>query len=315
MSVAAVFPVAWSGLTGRSDSTEAARIGAAIMDFPDAAEAIVVDVLDRGTRVGSAVWVVRAALHAAVRRGVPVIVLDRPNPLTGEHAEGPVADSMAGSSDALYGLPSRHGMTIGEVARWLNGKGTVGAALTVVPVRGWRRSEWPAGRGAASLRMAGADVTAEALILAGAFAQFEASNMAIAPHGKSGMRIGASWLDAERVADALGDRLMPGVRYTASRDRFTAKSGGSTALPSLRVEITDRDRASGWRAVAAVFATIRAAHADSLAVDGGMFDRIVGEPGFRAALAAGEDPDTVVDRALERVVDFRRRAAAFLLYR
>ncbi|MDA1080453.1 MAG: DUF1343 domain-containing protein [Gemmatimonadetes bacterium] len=298
-----------------ADTIEARRVRTLIDSLAAPLEAIVVDVQDRGTRSGPAPWVVLAMLHASTRRDIPIIVLDRPNPLTGEHTEGPAADSVAWASEALYGLPSRHGMTIGEIALWFNEVGQIGASLTVVPVRGWRRSLWPTDLGAAIAKIDGSDTRAESLILSGAFAPFDATNLRVHRHDNRSIRIGAGWLDANRLAQTLGDRLMPGVRYTASRDRFVDSSGRSVTLPSLRIEITDRDRASGWRVMAAVLATVRAAHRDSLSFDGTAFDFSTGTPRLRAAIEAGEDSDALVDDALGTVIGFRRRVRQLLLYR
>ncbi len=292
--------------------SDAARISGAI-DTLVGAHAIVVDLDDRGSRAGTAPMVLRATLHAASRRGIPVIVLDRPNPLTGERAEGPVPDSVGGASDALYGLPARHGMTMGEIASWFNDVGGIGAALTVVPVRGWRRSDWPTDLGAPAPTSAGAKIGPGGLVLAAAFAPFEATNLVMSAAGENGLRIGAPWLDAATVARSLGDQMRPGVSFAAGRERFSARPAVGS-LPSLRIEIIDRDRASGWRVVSAVLAAITVAHPDSFVVDAASFDRIVGNGRFRAALVAGEDPDTVVDDMLGAVVAFRRLVRPYLRY-
>lgn len=278
------------------------------------AQVIVVDVVDLGVRSGRAQGIVLAALSVAARRGLAVIVLDRPNPLTGEHAEGPAPDSLDGASDGVYGLPARHGMTIGEIARWFNESGSVGAALTVVPVRGWRRSHWPPQRGAVAGRNGVA--TTEQLILLGAFAPLAGTNLYVAPGAsRTEVRIGARWLDAHAIANALKDRVMPGLEFSAGRNGFGAAAEQGNLMPSVRVSLVDRDRGSGARALAAVLAQIRKAHGADLKVADATLDALSGSPAFRRGIISGDDSDAVIDRDLAAVVDFRRRTRAHLLYR
>src|ERR1700752_3578050 len=80
------------------------------------------------------------AMPAWAKGGVRVVVLDRPNPLGGALLEGNVADPSFASFVGLYPLAIRHGMTIGELAGYLNERHGIGCRLTVVPMRGWRRS-------------------------------------------------------------------------------------------------------------------------------------------------------------------------------
>ena len=297
-----------------ADARLLGRLVAAADSALGGAQAIVVDVIDLGTRTGRAPGIVLAALTVAARRGVAMIVLDRPNPITGEHAEGPAPDSLGGALDGVYGLPARHGMTIGEIARWFNESAKVGATLTVVPVRGWRRSLWPPARGMVAGKYGVA--TDEQLILLGAFAPLAATNLHVAPGpSKDEVRIGARWLDAPAIAKALKDRLMPGFEYTAGRDTFGARASLGTPMPSLRVSIVDRDRASGARALAAVLAQVHKAHGAALTLDVVAMDALVGSPTFRRGIISGDDSDAVIDRDLAAVIDFRRRTRAHLLYR
>src|SRR5262249_60322493 len=101
---------------------------------------VVVDLQDVGSRYYTFIWTMALAMRACARSGVRVVVLDRPNPLGGKLVEGNVADPTFASFVGLYPLAIRHGLTIGEIARYLNGEHALGCDLTVVPMRGWRRS-------------------------------------------------------------------------------------------------------------------------------------------------------------------------------
>jgi uncharacterized protein YbbC (DUF1343 family) len=300
-----------------ADLEQRTRLGAIVDSVTQGAQVVVVDLLDGGTRSSAAPWIMLASLRSAARQSIAVVVLDRPNPLTGEHAEGPAADSIQGASDALYGLPARHGMTLGEIARWFNMAGAIGAALDVVPVRGWRRSSWPSDRGMRSALPDGRPIEPAQLAMLGTFAPLTATSLAFEPGpGRNSVRVGAPWLDARGAGNALGDRLMAGMKFRAYRDEFPAGPGGSpTSMPCVGVDVTDRDAASGLRALLAILSTARKPHPERLTFDAPAFDRLVGSPAVRLALLAGDDPDAIADRYLAGVIDFRRRVRTVLLYR
>jgi len=110
----------------------------------DGLDLLVVDLQDVGTRVYTYVWTLTYCLAACAQKGIPVLVLDRPNPIGGELAEGPLLDLHYESFVGRAALPMRHGLTLGELARFCNDAMGLGADLHVVAMRGWRRSMlWP----------------------------------------------------------------------------------------------------------------------------------------------------------------------------
>ncbi|MBL8739270.1 MAG: DUF1343 domain-containing protein [Planctomycetes bacterium] len=110
----------------------------------DGLDLLVVDLQDVGTRVYTYVWTLTYCLEACAQKGIPVLVLDRPNPLGGELAEGPALDLHYTSFVGRAPLPMRHGLTLGELARWCNDVMGLGADVRVLPMQGWRRSMlWP----------------------------------------------------------------------------------------------------------------------------------------------------------------------------
>jgi len=105
---------------------------------------LVVDLQDVGTRVYTYAWTLTYCLEACAQKGIPVLVLDRPNPLGGERAEGQALDLAFASFVGRAPMPMRHGLTLGELARWCNDRLALGCDLRVLPMQGWRRSMlWP----------------------------------------------------------------------------------------------------------------------------------------------------------------------------
>ncbi len=104
--------------------------------------ALVYDIADVGVRFYTYPTTMTHCLEAAARAGIPVWVLDRPNPLRGDLVEGPVLDQPFSKLSAWHPFPLRHGLTSAEIARWANDRYGIGAELHVVPCAGWQRSMW-----------------------------------------------------------------------------------------------------------------------------------------------------------------------------
>lgn len=101
---------------------------------------LVFDVPDVGARYYTFIWTMALAMEAAMENGKKFVVLDRPNPLNGMETEGPILDMKFRSFVGLYPLPVRHGLTVGEIATWLQKKYFKDLALQIIPILGWQRS-------------------------------------------------------------------------------------------------------------------------------------------------------------------------------
>jgi uncharacterized protein YbbC (DUF1343 family) len=293
-------------------------------------ETLIVDLPDIGTRTWTFTGVMLYSMRAAARNHIPIVVLDRPNPVTGTRAEGPLLDAVLANPDepapgrpgkafALYPVPLRHGMTMGEMALLFNDRLKIGADLTVVPMEGWKRSMWYDETSLKWVRPSPNLPTLTSALIYPALVALEATNVSVGRGtAEAFQRIGAPWLKAREIADLLQDRGIPGVRFEA--ERFTPNSptdgkfGGQSIL-GVRIVVTDRDRVNAARVGAALVWAIAQTSRDSLKVRDVAFDERFGAARVREALLRGEDPDTVLDRELPATVAFRESIRAYLLYR
>ena len=292
-------------------------------------DVLVVDLQDIGTRTWTYVGVMLYSMQAAEKRGIPVLVLDRPNPLSGI-SEGPLLDSAlanpayptaAGTTNgfALYPMPLRHGLTMGEMAKLFQAQFKMGARLTVVPMRNWRREMWFDNTSLPWIRPSPNMPNITSALFYPALVPFEASNVSVGRGtGEPFQRFGASWLRADSVARLLEDLSLTGVNFRA--ERFTPQNPGDIkyagkTIPGIRLELTNRERVQPARIGAAILWALARVHGDSLKVTTPGFDLRMGSAKVREALQAGADPDAVLDRTLPAVIAFEKDARRFYLYR
>jgi uncharacterized protein YbbC (DUF1343 family) len=297
--------------------------GAAALAPPDSLlariDVLVIDLQDVGTRTWTYVGSMVYALRAAAAAHVAVVVLDRPNPITGTRVQGPLLDSALPSrAYALYPMPLRHGLTMGELALFYNDVLALHTTLHVVPARGWRRSAWFEDTGLPWVRPSPNLPSLTSVLLYPALVPFEGSNLSV---GRGTPRafeqLGAPWLDAQGMVVALDKLSLRGVRFAVDSFTPVAPTDGKYSgrpLPAVRIAVTDRDRLDVGRLGAALlWATARVA-GDSLRLDTLAVDLRLGNGAVRRALVAGADPNRVADREAHAIAAFERRARRYWLY-
>jgi len=293
-------------------------------------DVLVVDLQDIGTRTWTYVGAMLYSMRAAARRNLEIVVLDRPNPLSGLHPDGPILDSAIANPDeptaakpgrayALYPVPLRHALTMGEMARYFNAELRIGAKLHVVPATGWRRAMWFDETGLPWVRPSPNLPTLASATVYPALVAFEATNVSVGRGTTDAFqRVGAPWLPADRALALLQARQLPGVRF--ERSDFTpqgATDGKYSGRPlgGIRIVVTDRNQFSPGRTGAALLWAIHSVAPDSLVVRGPAFDERFGRPAMRESIMRGEDPDVVVSRDNAAVQAWWRHVAQYTLYR
>jgi uncharacterized protein YbbC (DUF1343 family) len=293
-------------------------------------DAMVFDLQDIGTRTWTYVGAMVYSMRAAARLHKPFIVLDRPNPLTGYAVEGPVLDSsLANPNDpapgrpglafAIWPLPLRHGMTMGELALYFNDVMKIHANLHVVPALGWRRDVWFDLTGLPWVNPSPNMPSLRSAMIYPALVPFEATNLSVGRGTLEAFQhIGAPWLNAAATAAILKDREIPGVRFFA--ETFTplnptdGKYAGQT-IPGIKIVVIDRSAMQAGRVGASLLWAIRKTAGTKLTIDNRAFDLRFGSPSMREALLRGEDPDVLIDKEYKAAYGFRETVRQYLIYR
>jgi uncharacterized protein YbbC (DUF1343 family) len=280
-------------------------------------DVLVVDLQDAGARYYTYPAAVATIMQAAVGARLPVVVLDRPNPIGGT-VQGNVQDSVTASAVARFPVAMRHGMTIGELARLANVVLGLKADLHVVPVRGWRRSMAFDATGLPFVPPSLNLRTLESLYHYPGLCLFEGTNLSVGRGSEAPFeQIGAPWIDTTALLTALRNASLPGVTFAGVR--FTPHSPGDgkysdTLLLGVRLTITDRATYDPTLTAAYMLSAIRRIHSTAFSFRPAQFDRLAGGPDLRWQVERGAPLSTIAAGWRDEVARFQAWRRPFLLY-
>lgn len=177
-------------------------------------DTIVFDIQDIGTRFYTYIATLGMSLEEAARRKLRFVVLDRPNPIRGDIMEGDILDPDIRRMTGYFQIPTRHGMTVGEIAHWMNETQHLGADLTVVRMSGWRRGLWYDQTGRPFVPPSPNIRSVEGALLYAGIGGFEATNVAVGRGTPQPFSLfGAPWIDGDALAEHLNKARLPGVSF------------------------------------------------------------------------------------------------------
>jgi uncharacterized protein YbbC (DUF1343 family)/CubicO group peptidase (beta-lactamase class C family) len=206
-------------------------------------DTLVFDIQDVGVRYYTYLATLVAVLEEAARHDLAVVVLDRPNPLTGRVVEGPLADADLRSFTAPHPLPVRTGLTIGEFARMVVAERRLPVRLTVVPLEGWHRWHWFDQTGLPWVNPSPNIRSPEQALLYAGVGLLEATNLSVGRGTASPFTlVGAPWIaDPTELAERLDALRLPGVRFEPAAFVPTSSTYTGQAVRGLRLVVTDRE--------------------------------------------------------------------------
>ncbi|MDP2958800.1 MAG: DUF1343 domain-containing protein [Longimicrobiales bacterium] len=290
-------------------------------------EVIVFDIQEVGARFYEHINILGFVMEAAAEQGIEVVVLDRPNPITGRGMDGFVTDSAALFRFGSYApVPVVHGLTVGELARLYSGEGMLRGGrtvtLNVVPMVGWTRDMWYDETGLDWRKPSPNLLTLESLLAYVGTCLFEALNVSEGRGTDHPFEIvGAPWLDAEEAVRMLNGLGLAGVTFEAEAFTPVQKAyHGSPPelagelLQGVRLRVTDRDAFQPYRAGVALLWAVHRLHPDRLVWKDAVLDRLVATPRLGEMLLAGAEPEEIFASWQGEVEAFKARSARYLLY-
>lgn len=282
-----------------------------------AIDVLAVDLPDIGSRYYTYLSTLAHAMRACADAGVPVVVLDRPNPLGGAVVEGGVLRPEFASFVGLHPVPVRHGLTIAEYARLVNALQPA-CELAWAPLSGWRRAWYHDESGLPWVMPSPNIPTADTALAYAGTCLFEGTNVSEGRGtAKPFLLVGAPWLDPSRARAAVDARRLAGAALRDAVFRPTASKHANEVCHGFELHILDRSRFAPYAAAVALLDAIRRSHEE-------FAFRVPSAPGERSFidLLAGTDElrrgESGVDAYLERCAGeadaFRTRRAPYLIY-
>ena len=290
-------------------------------------EVIVFDIQEVGARFYEHINVLGFVMEAAAEQGIEVVVLDRPNPITGRGMDGFVTDLAALFRFGSYApVPVVHGLTMGELARLYNGekmlRGGRTATLNVVPMVGWTRDMWYDETGLEWRKPSPNLLTPESLLAYVGTCLFEAVNVSEGRGTDYPFEIvGAPWLAATEAVRMLNGLGLGGVTFEA--EAFTPEQKpyqgsppelAGELLQGVRLRVTDRDAFEPYKAGVAMLWAVHRLHPDRLVWNDVVLDRLVATPRLEQMLVAGKEPAEIFASWQDEVEAFKARSAPYRLY-
>jgi uncharacterized protein YbbC (DUF1343 family) len=278
------------------------------------ADVVVADI----QHVGARFYTYESSLHdliaAAAEAGTRVIVCDRPNPVTGRVVAGPVLEPGFASFVGRASVPVRHGMTVGELARYFAALHGASGLVEVVPMTGWRRDAWYDRCGLPWVPPSPNLPDLDAVACYPGTCLMEGTSLSVGRGTTIPFRfIGAPWADA-RLGTRLRSLDLPGVAFRSAEviPRFDVYAGQTVS--GVQLHITERDAFDPLRTAVEIISAALALWPEQATFRAGHFDRLAGTGRLREALEAGADPAEIVCDWAREVQAFAEVRAGHLMY-
>jgi uncharacterized protein YbbC (DUF1343 family) len=276
-------------------------------------DAVVIDIQDAGARSYTYETTLGYFLEAAAQAGVELIVLDRPDPITGSFVQGPVADAGRESFTSYWTVPVRHGMTMGELAKMFNAERKIDAKLTVVPMEGWQRGDWFDATGlewvnpSPNLR----SIT-EAALYPGV-ALIEGTNVSVGRGTDSPFElVGAPWIKSKELAAYLNARGIAGVRFVPVTFTPTASNYSGQKCEGVNIVLTERNALDAPELGIELASALKKLYPADYKIER-MAELLVNQAAFDGLVAA-EDPRRIAQDWQEELEKFEAVRKKYLIY-
>ena len=287
-------------------------------------DVLVFDMQDVGCRIYTFAYTMANCMRAAKQFGKKVVVCDRPNPITGQGVSGNVLEPEQASFVGQFPIPTRHGMTLGELARLFNGHFGIGCDLEVVPMQGWAREYWQDETDAPWVLPSPNIPTIDSATVFPGTVHFEGTQIS---EGRGTTKpfelVGAPYVEPEEYADALNELNLPGVFFRSCIFRPTFQKHGGVSCGGVQIHVLNRNE---FEPVIAGVAMVKLAFdmypnefrwkgpPYEYVYDRNPFDVIAGTSSLRESFERGDSLKTIEARWQGPLAEFRKLREQYLLY-
>ncbi len=321
------------GVTGTLDTTDVANTkdaatGIAVYSVYGAKDAerrpavedlkkldtMVIDLQDVGAPFYTYETTVGYFLEGAAKAEIDVIILDRPNPITGSFVQGPVSDEGRESFTHYSSVPVRHGMTLGELAKMYNSERKIGARLNVVEIQGWQRGDWFDSTGLAWVNPSPNMRSLTEATLYPGVALIEGTNVSVGRGTDTPFElVGAPWMKGKDLGAYLNQRAIPGVRFVPVTFTPSSSNFAGEKCEGVNIVLLDRSTFDAPELGIELAAALHKLYPDAYKIDR-MQDLLLHQATFDAIIA-GQDPRRIAEEWEERLAVFVAMREKYLLYK
>lgn len=277
-------------------------------------DVLLFDIQDVGTRFYTYIYTMALAMEAAEEKGIPFIVLDRPNPLGGTKVEGPVLDPKFASFVGQYAIPLRHGMTVGELAKLFNKEFGINADLTVVEMNGWKRKSYYDETGLPFVLPSPNMPTLDTALVYPGAALIEGTNVS---EGRGTTKpfelIGAPFINSTELAKELNALKLPGVIFRAASFTPSISKHSGKLSHGVQIHVTDRDAYQPVETGLHIVKTIHDMYPGQVTLSA-FFNNLIGNSWISQGIKDGMTVDEMKARWEADLKEFNKVRNKYLLY-
>jgi len=287
-------------------------------------DVLVFDMQDVGCRIYTFVYTLANCMRAARRLGKKVIVCDRPNPINGASMAGNILEPEYASFVGQFPLPTRHGMTVGELAQMFNEHFKIECDLEVIPMVGWQREFWHDDTDAPWVMPSPNMPTLDAATVFPGTVHFEGTQIS---EGRGTTKpfelIGAPYIDPDAYAETLNALGLQGVFFRSCVFQPTFQKHAGVSCGGVQIHVTDRDSFEPWVTGIAMSKFVHDMYPNDFrwkvppyeyVYDKNPFDVISGTAKIREAFEKGTELDAIVAETKAPLAEFKELRARYLLY-
>jgi len=286
-------------------------------------DVLVTDLQDVGVRFYTYLSTLFYVIQASGRYHCPLVVLDRPNPITGVRMEGPMLEEGFQSYVGMIPVPIRHGMTLGELALFINTEYSFEADLTILPLRGWQREQWFDQTGRIWVPTSPGIPRFETTLVYPGTCLLEGTNLSEGRGTPLPFEIlGAPWVDGHLLADLVNQRGLPGVFARPTSFTPTTSKYQGQVCHGVQLHVLDRDVFSPLHTVLEVIAACQVQYPDHFAYlpaysssdPHNHFELLAGTAQLRQDLKTGRPIDEITASWEPGLDEFSKRRQPYLRY-
>ncbi|MGD0507143.1 MAG: serine hydrolase [Terriglobales bacterium] len=277
-------------------------------------DAVVIDLADAGVRFYTYETTVGYFLEAAAKAGIEVVILDRPNPITGSFVQGPVSDEGRENFVNYFPEPPRHGMTLGELAKMFNAERHIGAQLDVVAMEGWQTGDWFDSTGVGWVNPSpNLRSLSEATLYPGV-GLIEGANVSVGRGTDTPFEVvGAPWIKGRELAAYLNERGIQSVRFVPIVFTPSASNFAGERCEGVNLIVLGRNTLDSPELGIELASALHKLYPNDFKLE--KMTDLLANQAVLEAIKAGEDPRRIAEDWQERLDEFVRLREKFLLYK